>query len=123
MSDRIDHNRFFALLTERFPEVASDISECSQGLLHLEMAALARATETAIEIWDATTVARHFAFVDELFRSAAPDVENAIFVSYLENICFDGRDAVKLKVRDLLSPRLRQALAELEEYLDQLHGR
>ena len=31
------------MLTERFPEVAAAIDDCSQGLLHLEMATLARA--------------------------------------------------------------------------------
>jgi hypothetical protein len=122
MALSIDHNRFMALLTERFPEVASSIDDCSQGLLHLEMATLARATQTAIDHQDRDTVRRHFLFIDEVFRQAAPDVENAVFVSYLENLRFEGRKAGPKKAMELLTPRLRQALAELEAYLDRLFG-
>src|SRR5688500_17326900 len=114
MSDRIDHSRFVALLTARFPEVAAAIDECSQGLLHLEMATLARATQAAIDNQDKATVIRHFQFVGEVFRDAAPDVENAVNVTHLENLRFEGRKAAPTKARDLLTPRLRQALIELE---------
>ncbi len=122
MSESIDHVQFLALLTRRFPGVAAAMDDCSRGLLHLEMATLARATQAAIDIQDTETVVQHFQFVDELFRSAAPDVENAVNVSYLENLRFEGRKAEPTKARELLTPRLRQALIELEAYLAQLHG-
>jgi hypothetical protein len=122
MSERIDHPRFIALLTDRFPEVAAAIDDCSQGLLHLEMATLARATQAAIDNQDNVTVFRHFQFVDEVFRDAAPDVENAVNVSYLEHLRFEGRKAAPTKARELLTPRLRQALIELDEYLARIHG-
>ena len=117
---KIDHSRFIALLTERFPEVAANIDDCSQGLLHLEMATLARATQAAIDGQDKPTVLRHFKFIDEVFRDAAPDVENAVNVSYLENLRFEGRNAGPARARELLTPKLRQALSELEEYLERL---
>ena len=107
-------------MNERFPEVAASIDDCSQGLLHLEMTTLARATQAAIDSQDEATVREHFQFVDELFRNAAADVENAVNVSYLENLRFEGRRAGATNARELLTPRLRQALAELEEYLKQL---
>jgi hypothetical protein len=121
MSECIDHQRFMALLTERFPEVAEAIDDCSQGLLHLEMATLARATQAAIDNQDKTTVARHIQFIDEVFQNAAADVRNAVYVSFLEHLRFDGRKAAPTKARDLLTPRLQRALAELEEYLARLH--
>jgi len=117
MTERIDHPRFIALLAERFPEVAASIDECAQGLLRLEMGTLARATRAAIDGQDKATVRRHFQFIDEVFRDAAPDVENAVCVSYLENLRFEGRKAAPTKARDLLTPRLRQALDDLEKYL------
>jgi hypothetical protein len=122
MSERIDHPRFIALLTERFPEVAAGIDDISQGLLHLEMATLARATQTAIDGQDRVTVRRHFQFIDDVFRDAAPDVENAVYVSCLENLRFDGPTAAPTDARNLLTPRLRQAVADLEAYLDRLFG-
>jgi hypothetical protein len=123
MAEQIDRDRFIALLTERFPDIASSIDDCSRGLLHLEMATLARATQAAIDAQDRDTVRRHFQFIDEVFRQAAPDVENAVNVSYLENLRFEGRKAAPTKARELLTPRLRQALAELEEYLARLFGK
>ena len=122
MSDRIDHECFIELLRDRFPEVATAIDDCSQGLLHLEMATLARATQAAIDNQDKTTLVRHFQFVDEVFRDAAPDVENAVNVSYLENLRFEGRKAGPTKARELLTPRLQRALIELEDYLARIHG-
>jgi len=122
MSKRIGHQQFIALLIARFPEVAAAIDACSQGLLHNEMATLARATQAAIDNQDKATVVRHFEFIDEVFRDAGPDVENAVYVSYLENLRFEGRKATPTKARELLTPRLWQALVDLEEYLAKLHG-
>ena len=65
---------------------------------------------------------RHFRFIDEVFRDAAPDVENAVYVSYLENLRFEKRKAALTKARDLLPARLGRALVELEEYLAKIHG-
>ncbi|HEX3313554.1 MAG TPA: hypothetical protein VHR72_01630 [Gemmataceae bacterium] len=122
MSERIDHPRFIALLTEQFPDVVSAIDDCSCGLLHLEMATLARATQAAIDIQDKASVVRHFKFVEEVLGDAAPDVENAIYVSYLENLRFEDRKAAPTKARDLLTPRLRQALVEVEQNFARIHG-
>jgi hypothetical protein len=119
MADQINRDRFIALLTERFPYVAAAIDDCSRGLLHLEMATLARATQAAVDTQDRDTVRRHFQFIDEVLRQADPYVENAVNVSYLENIRFAGRKAGPTKAQELLTPRLRKALAELEQYLAQ----
>jgi hypothetical protein len=116
----IDHAKFVAILTERFPAVVNSIDVCSQGLLHLEMATLARATQAAIDLQDKNTVLQHFAFIDEVFRDANPDVENAVYVSYLENLRFFGQDASAANGRELLPPRLQEALMELEEHWKKL---
>jgi hypothetical protein len=117
MSGTIDHSQFVSLLKERFPEVAVNVDECSQGLLHLEMATLARVTQAAIDVGNKDTVRQYFAFVDEVFNDAASDVENAIYVSYLENLRFEGRKIGPAQVCEFLSPRLKKALNELEAYL------
>jgi hypothetical protein len=87
------------------------------------MATVARATQVAIDAGDANTVRQHFAFIDEVFKDAAPDVENAVNVSYLENLKFDGRKIGLINARKLLSPRLQQALIELETNLEELFRR
>jgi hypothetical protein len=122
MPGNIDQQRFVAVLTERFPEVAAAIPDSCRGLLHMEMATVARATQAAIDAQDRETVRRHFLFVDEVLRDAAPEVANAVHVSYLENLRFEGRKAGPTRARELLTPRLQQALADLEAYLARLFG-
>jgi hypothetical protein len=108
--------RFEELLANRFPEIAGQISEVERGLLHLEMAAFARATCAAIDREDFSAVAVHFAFIDELFRDAAPDLENAIYVSYLENVILGRDDERYRSARSALSGRLQAALVDLEAH-------
>ena len=88
MAPKIDHDGFVAMLVERFPAIAGDIDNSSRGLLHCEMATFARATQLAIDNHDMDTIRRHFEFIDEVFRMATPEVENAVNVSYLENLRF-----------------------------------
>ena len=108
--------RFEELLVSRFPAIAAQINDVERGLLHLEMAAFARATCAAIESGALKVVAAHLAFIDELFGDAPPDLENAIYVSYLENV-FLGRDDERYRsTRSALSNRLRAALSNLEEH-------
>ena len=120
MSELIDHAKFVALLSEQFPAVVASIDDCSQGLLHLEMATLARATQAAIDSADRDTVRQHFVFIDAVFREATSDVKNAVYVSYLENLRFVGRKAGPTRARSLLTPRLQQAHSDLEQYLGRL---
>jgi len=108
--------RFEELLADRFPAIADQINEIERGLLHLEMAVFARATCIAIDGGDLKEVAAHLAFIDELFRDAAPDLENAIYVSYLENV-FLGRDDERYRsALSALSAPLRVALMDLEDH-------
>jgi hypothetical protein len=122
MSDFVLHEgakgqrRFEELLASRFPAIAGQISEIEQGLLHLEMGVFARATCSAIDKGDSNEVAVHLAFIDELFRDAAPDLENAIYVSYLENVFLGREDDRYRSARSTLSDPLEAALVDLEEH-------
>ena len=108
------------MLWQQFPQVAEAIDECAIGLLHLEMASLMRATVEAIRHGDAKTVRAHFAFVDEVYRNADAAVENAVNVSYLEHIDFEGPKAKAIQAHELLTPRLQTAVKELQEYWEAL---
>lgn len=116
MAGKIGHAKFVELLKERFPAVAAEIDECDEGLLHLEMSALMRATNDAIRIGDVATVKAHFAFIDEVERFATGDVSNAVGASYLEHLLVDSRDGRFMKARGMLSPRLLAALETLEAF-------
>jgi hypothetical protein len=58
-------------------------------------------------------VARHLAFVDELFGGPAPDLDNAIHVSYLENVFLDLTTDSTVTHVPRFSDRLRAALVGL----------
>ena len=45
-----DRDEFERLLAERFPAIAAEIDDVERGLLHLEMAVLARATCRAVDL-------------------------------------------------------------------------
>lgn len=117
MSGTIDHAAFLQLLGERFPDVTHRIDDHARGLLHLETATFARATQAAIDTGDEATVREHFRFAEMVLSEASPEVDNALHISYLENLRFDGKQAGPMQARRLLPPRLRRALAVLERYL------
>jgi hypothetical protein len=123
MAEPIDRERFITLLAERYPAIAADIDECARGLLHLEIAALARATEAAISDEDKAAVKGYFAFIGEVFRLATPEVRNAVLVSFLECLSFDGRHGKRIGARELLSPQVQAGLRGLEEYNAELFRR
>jgi len=117
MAGHVDHSRFVAMFSERFPDVAAEIDECERGLLCLEMGVLTRATQKAISEERMDAVRDHFRFVDDVLRLATPDVVNAIGVAYLEHLSFDGRHGKRINARELLSPGLRVLLFSLETSL------
>ena len=111
-----DRDDFERLLAERFPAIAAAIDDVERGLLHLEMAVLARATCRAVDLGDSPQFQDHIRFVDELLSDAGPDLENAIYISYLENVFLGSEDPRYLIARAMLSNRLQTALTELEEH-------
>lgn len=109
-------SQFERLLDLRFPAIAAEISDCERGLLQCEMAVFARGTRAAIERGDFEQTQAHLDFVDELFGSAPPDLENAIYVSYLESVFLGPETERYIAARRMLSQRLRTALGELEDH-------
>ena|SRR5262252_310157 len=116
----IDHAAFERLLISLLPDVAAEIDDEDRSLLHIEVSALARATCRAIENGDDNSIRRHFEFIDNVLSNAAPDVENAVHVSYLENVFLGEERAAFLRVRSTLPGRLSAALSDLEAHWRQL---
>ena len=110
----MDAAPFLSFFAERLPDVASTLDPDAQSSVYMAMQALARATQRAIGDGEKETVRAHFAFVDELYCQGDDEVSNAVGVSYLECIGFDGRKAKAIKAMAMLSPRLQQALSGLE---------
>lgn len=111
-----DHAAFQRLLVSLLPDVAAEIGDEERALLHMEMSVVARATCRAIENGDKDTIRRHFEFVDSVLSNAAPDVENAVYVSYLENVFLGEEKTAFLMARSTLPSRLSAALSDLEAH-------
>ena len=117
-SDVLGRTDFIEALAFRFPAVAADIDpQVEGGLLHLEMAALARAAQAEIDSGSRAGVVQHFQFADELFRRAGPDLKNAFYVSYLEHLNFTGHRAF---AKELLPSALHAGWVDINEHLDAL---
>jgi hypothetical protein len=110
----IDHAAFDRLVSSQLPDVAADIDLLDRSRLHLEMAAVARATGDAIARGDMATATAHLRLMDHVLSKAAPEVENAITVSYLESVFLWEERPEFLRARKELPARLAQALLELE---------
>lgn len=114
----VDRCRFLALLSDRLPDVAADIDECSAGLLHMEINILARASLAAIRSEDGVTLRSHLALVEDAFRNATPELRSALCTAYLEQIDFGGRRAMKIRAREMLSPQVSAEVDALKEFWD-----
>ena len=110
----IDHAAFVALLATELPDVAAEIDEYSHGLLHCEMATVARCTTAAACAGDWAAVRRHLAFVDRVHRAADPDVDNAVYVSYMECLPLWGVEGDPPELRGLLPVGLAGVLWDME---------
>lgn len=116
----MDHPAFDKLIQAEFPEATAELDAEERELLHIEMAAVARATSRAIEAGDAAVVARHLSVMENVLTHAVPALENAVYVSYLENVfLWDERPAF-VEARNSLPPRLARGLFELEEHFAML---
>lgn len=101
-----------------FPILAEEFSEYD-GLLHLQMAALSRLVQEAIDGGDYPTVERSYRLLDDLMLNAGI-LENAITVSFLENLDFEA-GANGERARNLLPPRLLELLLGLEKHMKDLY--
>jgi len=119
-SPTIDRKAFLQALATQFPEIAENIGEGESGLLHLEMAAMSHATLEAIEARSWNSVAAHFSFIDEVFASGNEAVQNAVYVSYLENIFLGEASAEFANARAMLPPTLAAGLVRLEAHFEKL---
>lgn len=110
----IGHSEFLDLLAAEFPEVAAEVREEGDGLLHLEAAAFRRATERAMDAGQHWAAERHFRFVEQVMREAAPDVENALGISYIEDLALGECTPQRYRaVKERMPAMLRAEMASI----------
>ena len=116
--DRLDKDKFVQLALTEFPHLSEEFAE-HEGLLHLRMAAISHYAQDAIDNNEIGVLQKCYRFLDEVMKSATPEVENAIYVSFLENLNFES-SPYGAEARRLLPPALLKALAELNEHWEEI---
>jgi hypothetical protein len=113
---------FMAELLKRFPLLAPMQDRHVTGLLHCEMGWFSHATGDAIDIREFRLVRAHFEFIDEALSCGSDALENAILVSYLENV-FGRSTPDTARARDLLTPELLRPVIEMEgHFIERVAG-
>ena len=120
-NDLAGRDAFIEGVRQLFPESFQEMEDIEDELLHIDMADFSRTTNNAILKNNTPLIKEHFEFISQLFQKANPDLENAIIVSYLENIFIGESDAIYSTARELLLPNLAKALTELEDHFDKLY--
>jgi hypothetical protein len=107
ITDVLKEPEVWARMRSAFPGIEDDVGEIGAGLLHLEFAELRRRLELALDVPDTREASRILAFVDDLLAQAIhSDVENAIDVSFIEDL-YLGEERWRLLVEPLLPAKVR----------------
>lgn len=112
------HSRFACYLALYLPEVAAYIDEDDFGIIHLEIAALARATADAVARNDWPAVRKYFSFISDMQVSVGGELHDAINVSFAKYLAQDDADLNTPENREQLPLHLQNMLDKLEALLD-----
>lgn len=111
------HADFVRLALAEFPELGEEFEE-DEGLLHLQMHAFTRFVQRVTREGDWATYARCMRLAHELWRRPDDALLNALNVSFLEHLDFDGANGEKAWT--YLTPELRDGWRAMEAYMERL---
>jgi hypothetical protein len=108
---------FARLALVEFPQLREEFDEYPD-LLHLQMHALERLAEGALKGRDWMLYRRIMLFADRLWQRPDPDLLNALNVSFLEHLEFNGPDGAR--AWGYLSSGLQEGWRAMATYMAQL---
>jgi hypothetical protein len=113
----LDPAGFVQLVVSAYPELAEELDELD-GLETVQMRTFCEHTQAAIDRGDIATVVTCFRIADRVIADGDGSMQNAIHVSFLEELDFRrprGKDAFTK-----LTPALRKGWTDINEYMDAL---
>lgn len=116
-SPQIDSTKFGDLLLAEFPELRERVAEY-EGLDHLKMMEFALFSKEACERGEWTTVEKCLLLADKLLRDGDPNINNAVYVSYLEALPRKGE--LHDRLRKTMTTDLRKGWDRILDYLSKL---
>jgi hypothetical protein len=100
---------FLTSLVAHFPSLASEVfDEEYEGLTHLQVSCLTRYANTYSATARLDELARVVLFFEATVERVDSNTENALYVSFLEHLDFEGETENASRARQLLSPHYRQ---------------
>jgi hypothetical protein len=119
MSAQIDSKQFVELVLAEFPQLRDDFQEW-RGLGHLQMMEFALFTQKACKDKDWTTVEKCLRLADKLLRLGDSNINNAVYVSYLEILPRKGD--VHDRLKKMMTSELRKGWSDILDYLAKVTG-
>ena len=110
---------FGDLLLAEFPALRQDFEDFA-SLPYIQMGGFARLVQSAKGEADWETYAKAMAIADQLWASADDELRNALNVSFLEHIDFEGPRGSH--AWSLLSKTLQNAWTSMSDYNQRLHS-
>ena len=88
----MNRETFLKELEAQFPDAYTKIDDIDQGLLHLEMSAFRRWVESELASGGAWNCEKAFKFIETCLKHAGPELENAIEISFIEDLALGEHD-------------------------------
>ena len=117
--ENIGRKKFAKLVLAQFPQLRNDFREW-QGLDHLQMMEFALFTENAGKRGDWATVEKCLRLADRLLRFGDSNINNTVYVSYLEILPRKGK--VHDRLREMMTSDLRKGWDDILSYLAKVTG-
>ena len=109
-------------IEQRFPQLSEDLhDDIAEGLIHLQVAEFRRLAQSYIDSKDEAGFARVCGLFLELFENGAPELVNALNVSFLEHMNFDNGKVARRWAYAAMPKKMQVAFDEMEDYNRRLH--
>ena len=104
-----------------YPKISEEIQE-DEGLLHIQIGTFSHLVQSFIDNNDAQAFEGACNLFVELFQDAAPELKNALNVSFLEHLNFiDGKN-VRSWAYKAMPKSMKEAWDKMDEYNNRIHG-
>ncbi len=102
----MERKEFIKKLANEFPDAFAQINEYESGLLHCEMGAFSRYIENQMDSGAVWYCEKAFRFIETCLNQAGPDLENAIEVSFIENLALGEHTTQRHEIISARMPKL-----------------
>lgn len=112
--ERLD---FLKQLEVKFPDAFAKIDDIDEGLLHCEMAAFRRYVEEKMDQGSAWYCEKALCFVEQCLRESGAALENAIEVSFIEDLALGEHNRQRYEIVKERAPKtIRNKMIEVHEF-------